>query len=183
MTDPPQQTCFRKADPISDAQRLIRIVCENCAETVDPTEEMFDATGVSKQAARKFNWRIGRVVRWAIKTASKTAIDVAINAAIEIDPDQPFWLYGNLAEAYFQQGRRRAALVSLRKAINRDPWPLTTDLRFAGLLKQHKCKADIAAALDRARRVKPDHPSVCGMRWGSDAAGGVATGRVIWYVA
>jgi general secretion pathway protein E len=42
------------------AQRLIRMICENCAEDIEPTDDMLKATGVSLQTARQFKWRAGR---------------------------------------------------------------------------------------------------------------------------
>ncbi len=41
------------------AQRLLRIVCQNCGEKIEPTREMLEATGEPLELARSFNWRAG----------------------------------------------------------------------------------------------------------------------------
>ena len=42
------------------AQRLIRIVCEQCAETIRPPRQLLDESGVSAVATATFNFRAGR---------------------------------------------------------------------------------------------------------------------------
>jgi general secretion pathway protein E len=42
------------------AQRLLRMVCESCAEPITPTLQMLDATGLPAEAAREFRWHGGR---------------------------------------------------------------------------------------------------------------------------
>jgi general secretion pathway protein E len=42
------------------AQRLLRMVCESCAEPITPTVQMLDATGSPAEVAREFRWRSGR---------------------------------------------------------------------------------------------------------------------------
>ena len=41
------------------AQRLLRIVCQNCAESVTPSTEMLEATGEPLDEARAYTWRAG----------------------------------------------------------------------------------------------------------------------------
>jgi general secretion pathway protein E len=42
------------------AQRLLRVICENCSEPVVATPERLAATRVPEEEARTFNWREGR---------------------------------------------------------------------------------------------------------------------------
>jgi general secretion pathway protein E len=42
------------------AQRLLRIVCHNCGEDIQPTEAMLEATGEPSDVTKTFNWRAGR---------------------------------------------------------------------------------------------------------------------------
>lgn len=79
---------------------------------------------------------------------------------IETIPDQPSWLHANTAEALFQRDDVPAALASMHRAVGCDPWPLTTDLRFAATMVRRGLKAEISAMLKRAKGVVPDHPSV-----------------------
>jgi general secretion pathway protein E len=41
------------------AQRLLRIVCENCGEDIEPTPAMLAATGQPEEVARAYRWRAG----------------------------------------------------------------------------------------------------------------------------
>jgi general secretion pathway protein E len=41
------------------AQRLLRLVCQNCGETITPTSAMLDATKVPREVAETFHWRVG----------------------------------------------------------------------------------------------------------------------------
>jgi acyl-CoA synthetase (AMP-forming)/AMP-acid ligase II/thioesterase domain-containing protein/acyl carrier protein len=81
-------------------------------------------------------------------------------AAIALDREQPAWVFGNLAEALFQAGDDRAAAAAVAEAVRRDPWPLTTDLRFIKPLVDRGLDDLVAAAIARSRAVEPDHPSV-----------------------
>ena len=81
-------------------------------------------------------------------------------AAIALDRDQPAWAYGNLAEALFQAGDDEAAVAMIAEARLRDPWPLTTELRFMQSLVDRRLDDLVEAALARGRAVEPDHPSV-----------------------
>jgi general secretion pathway protein E len=42
------------------AQRLLRIVCTKCAESITPSVGMLDATGEAREIAQTFKWRVGR---------------------------------------------------------------------------------------------------------------------------
>jgi general secretion pathway protein E len=42
------------------AQRLLRIVCQNCGEKIVPTTEMLESTGMALDVARGFDWRAGQ---------------------------------------------------------------------------------------------------------------------------
>jgi general secretion pathway protein E len=42
------------------AQRLLRIICEHCTESITATKEMLRATGLAFDESREFNWQIGR---------------------------------------------------------------------------------------------------------------------------
>ena len=81
-------------------------------------------------------------------------------AAISLDRDQPTWVYRNLAEALFQADDDEAAVAAVAEAVRRDPWPLTTDLRFIESLADRGLDELVAAAFARSRAVEPDHPSV-----------------------
>lgn len=41
------------------AQRLLRIVCQNCGENIEPSKGMLESTGEPLDVARTFNWRAG----------------------------------------------------------------------------------------------------------------------------
>jgi len=41
------------------AQRLVRIICDNCAEQVTPSQEMLEATGLPDAKRAEFDWRVG----------------------------------------------------------------------------------------------------------------------------
>jgi acyl-CoA synthetase (AMP-forming)/AMP-acid ligase II/tetratricopeptide (TPR) repeat protein len=82
-------------------------------------------------------------------------IDLYRRAAAE-DANQPYWAYGNLADALWQAGDGKSAFKAFREAIARDPWPLTTDTRFARRLRRRP--RALAAAIERARAVTPDDP-------------------------
>jgi len=41
------------------AQRLLRIVCQNCGENIEPSKAMLESTGEPLDVARGFNWRAG----------------------------------------------------------------------------------------------------------------------------
>jgi tetratricopeptide (TPR) repeat protein len=85
-------------------------------------------------------------------------------AAIALDPEQPAWLYGNLAEALFQADDDEAAVAAVLAAVRRDPWPLTTDLRFIKQFSDRGLDDLVAAAVSRSRAIEPDHPSVFAQR-------------------
>lgn len=85
-------------------------------------------------------------------------------AAIALDPEQPAWVYGNLAEALFQADDDEAAVAAVLAAARHDPWPLTTDLRFIRMLADRGLDDLVAAAVARSRAVEPDHPSVFAQR-------------------
>lgn len=42
------------------AQRLLRLVCGNCSESIRPTSAMLEASGESAAVARDFEWRAGK---------------------------------------------------------------------------------------------------------------------------
>jgi general secretion pathway protein E len=41
------------------AQRLLRIICQNCGEKIEPSKEMLESTGEPLDIAQGFNWRAG----------------------------------------------------------------------------------------------------------------------------
>lgn len=84
----------------------------------------------------------------------------AYRAAIAHHPDQPAWAYANLAEALFAAGDVPSGIAMLDEAINHDPWPLSTDLRFAPFLASRRMHDPLRKAQDRAARIAADHPSV-----------------------
>ena len=51
--------------------------------------------------------------------------------AVASDPDQPSWVYENLAVALFSAHEDDSAYRALDEALERDPWPLSIVLRFA----------------------------------------------------
>lgn len=105
-----------------------------------------------------------RLLRYEARLASRlgdlAAEVAAYRAAISHDPDQPAWAYANLAEALFAAGDRAAAVAALDEAVERDPWPLSLDLRFGGYLVSQRLDAHVEQALARAAQLTADHPSV-----------------------
>jgi acyl-CoA synthetase (AMP-forming)/AMP-acid ligase II/thioesterase domain-containing protein/acyl carrier protein len=86
--------------------------------------------------------------------------------ALALDPALPHWIFGNLANALLEDGQTEPAVAAYRQAVARDPWPLTTLVRFAWMLKRRRLKdllregaamaagipaADGATALQKAR--------------------------------
>ncbi len=99
----------------------------------------------------------------ARRAARRGDLDAEIRwyrAVISLDSEQPAWVYGNLAEALFQANDDEAAVAMAAEAVHRDPWPLTTDLRFIESFAHRGLDDLVAAALARSRTVEPDHPSV-----------------------
>jgi acyl-CoA synthetase (AMP-forming)/AMP-acid ligase II/thioesterase domain-containing protein/acyl carrier protein len=80
--------------------------------------------------------------------------------ALTVDVDQPFWVYGNLAEAFFQSNQIDAGVKFYQEALKLDPWPLTTLVRFAPLLKRHQLDQELLEALAQGTKVTVDHVSV-----------------------
>jgi acyl-CoA synthetase (AMP-forming)/AMP-acid ligase II/thioesterase domain-containing protein/acyl carrier protein len=105
-----------------------------------------------------------RSLRFAARLAARRGdLDAEIRcyrAVISLDREQPPWVYGNLAEALFQTGDDAAAEAAVAEAVGRDPWPLTTDLRFIKSFADRGVDEFVEAALARGRAVQPDHPSV-----------------------
>ena len=62
-------------------------------------------------------------------------------AALALDRSLPHWVSANLAEALFQGGHIEAAVAAYRQTLDHDPWPMTTLLRFAPILKRHRLKS------------------------------------------
>ena len=105
-----------------------------------------------------------RTLRFEARLAARRGdLDAEIRcyrAAIAVDREQPAWVYGNLAEALFQAGADEAAVAMVAESRQRDPWPLTTDLRFIRSLADRGLGDLVEAAVARSRTVEPDHPSV-----------------------
>ena len=85
--------------------------------------------------------------------------------AVASDPDQPSWVYENLAVALFSAHEDDSAYRALDEALERDPWPLSIVLRFAPQWADvGDPRGDLKSAFERSRRLAPDHPSVLQQR-------------------
>jgi len=91
----------------------------------------------------------------AARKASYTGKDAqeisALAHAITADKNVPFWVHADLAAALFKAGRAEQAEKAYHAALSRDPWPLNTYKRFAGILREHDLKNSgraMMAALD-----------------------------------
>lgn len=80
-------------------------------------------------------------------------------AAIARDPALPYWVSANLAEALFQDQQVDAAIGAYRRALDADPWPLTTLVRFAPALKRHRLKSLLREGAALAAPIAADHGS------------------------
>jgi thioesterase domain-containing protein/Flp pilus assembly protein TadD len=89
--------------------------------------------------------------------------------ALGMEPDLPFWVHANLSEALFEDGRTEAGVTAYERAVTLDLWPLTSMVRLAPTLKQHRQKALRRAAGASAAKVRIDHPAVAFQK-----------GRVLW---
>lgn len=81
-------------------------------------------------------------------------------AALALDPALPHWVSANLAEALFQGAQIEAAVAAYRQALGRDPWPLTTLVRFAPALKHHRLKALLQEGAALAAGIPADHGTI-----------------------
>jgi tetratricopeptide (TPR) repeat protein len=85
--------------------------------------------------------------------------------AVAIEPDQPSWVYENLAVALFRAHDDALAYEALDEALARDPWPLSIALRFARTWADAgDPRGDLARAVERSRSLPSDHPSVLKQR-------------------
>ena len=85
--------------------------------------------------------------------------------AVASDPDQPSWVYENLAVALFSAHEDESAYRALDEALERDPWPLSIVLRFAPQWADvGNPRGDLRRAFERSRALAPDHPSVLQQR-------------------
>ena len=80
--------------------------------------------------------------------------------ALALDPALPHWVLANLAEALFQDKQTEAAVGAYRRALDHDPWPLGTLVRFAPALKHHRLKSLLRESAARAAGVPADHGAV-----------------------
>ncbi len=133
---------------------------DNLAEALDSVlkREAGHAAPVGGEMER------ARRLRYAARAAAragdtKREIDL-YQEVIGHDPDQPFWAYGNLAEALLDAGDTATAETAYLGALTRDPWPLTTELRFAHRFAGTALAGRLDAAISRVRKITPDHVSV-----------------------
>ncbi|MEM9271950.1 MAG: tetratricopeptide repeat protein [Cyanobacteria bacterium P01_F01_bin.143] len=90
--------------------------------------------------------------------------------AIEISPQKPAWLYGNLGNAWQKQGRFNKAIAAYQKAIATEASAPTWIYYNLGDIFQHQEKLDQAIAIyQRAIAVDPSPPTWgyanLGMAW------------------
>jgi oxalate---CoA ligase len=105
-----------------------------------------------------------RVVRYEARLAcvrGDRAAEIArYREAIAMDPEQPSWVYENLASALFSAGDEEAGSRALDEALLRDPWPLSIAVRSAERWVSQGPRWRLEGALRASRAVSPDHPSV-----------------------
>jgi tetratricopeptide (TPR) repeat protein len=100
------------------------------------------------------------------RAEGRSAAEIAhYREAIASDPEQPSWVYENLAVALFDADEVDSAYRALDEALARDPWPLSIALRFApAWANVRDPRGDLARAVERSRSLAVDHPSVLRQR-------------------
>jgi len=88
--------------------------------------------------------------RESAKDGDRDAEIAHYRKAIELQPDQPFWVYRNLADACWESGDREAGLNYLRESIKREAVPLAGYRRLARRLQPGE---DLDALLADAEQV------------------------------